>query len=190
VAENFTVKITGAAELANRLRRFDKDAWKILRDELSKAGDAIASEAKRNVTDDGLSGWGNWFAGRTKATSGTRGSLTLIAAAKAGRDLSFSSSKVSAGFKPQVASRTQRGNVQTLKVRVAQMDAAGAIFEMAGRRNKSGHAFNANLLKKRGDGPWPRTLGPALYKEGGDASLAIEVAVQAAMDRVNNSSSS
>lgn len=186
MAEGFTVKVEGAADLANRLRRFDKDAYKILRDELNNAADAIAAEAKRNVPEDGLSGWGAWFAGRSKATSGTRGSLTLVAAAKAGRDLSFIPSRVKAGFKPRIASRTNRGNVNTFKVQVVQMDPAGAIFEMAGRRNKSRNSFNENLLSKRGDGPWPRILAPALYKKGGEAGNAIEAAFQAAMDRVNN----
>jgi len=184
VANNFRVDITGAAELANRLRRFDADMYKVLQKELKLAGELVAEDARGRVPDSGLSGWGSWLMTRTSGSNGQRGSVKMVQATTS-RSLSFDSAAIKSGIKSKVSSRTRQGNKTSLRVVVEQGNAAGSIYEIAGIKHPDS-VFNANLIGKRGGGKVSRTLSEALYLKGNAAGNAIEAAVQAAMDRVNN----
>jgi len=185
VVDNFRVDITGAAELANRLRRFDAEMYKVLQKELKLAGEIVAQDARGRVPDEGLSGWGSWLSTRTSGSSGQRGSVKLVQAT-ATRSLSFNSSAIKSGIKSKVSSRTRQGNKTSLNVTVGQSNPAGVVYELAGTLTPDS-VFNTNLIGKRGGGRVSRTLSAALYSKGNAAGNAIEAAVQAAMDRVNTS---
>jgi hypothetical protein len=194
---HWSVKVEGATELANRLKRFDAEMYKILNDELKQAGDKVADAAKQRVPSDGLSNWGPWLSKRVSGKTGSVGSIQLVQKTTE-RNLSFNQGNARAGIKPRAILRNRSSTAESFQVQVQQMDPAGAIFELAGSRldlpsgakTVQAAMFRQHLNTKHGAGPWPRTLRPALYEKGTEAGDAIIKAVQAAMDRVNKSSSS
>lgn len=174
------VDIDGAAELVNRLTKFDKDVYKILERELKSAARLVADDARGRVPSQGLTHWGGW-----NVTTGTSGSAGVVSMVTGSRDLSFRSGAVKRGIKPQVPKKYNRGALVGFSVRVVQMDAAGAIYELAGSQDKSGHPFNRNMNNENGSSIWPRSLTPALYAKGDEAARGIEAALDRAVDALN-----
>lgn len=167
------IKIDGAAELINRITKFDKDVSKILTKEINDGSRLIANEAKANTPDRGLSGWGQWF--ETTGSSGQRGVVSL---ATSSRSIAYTGSEVRAKTRPQLAKRSVRGRVVGFKARVVTMSPAGAIFALAGSKDTS-NDFKRNLNKKHGQ-QWPRILSGALYAKGPEARKKIEQAIDKA----------
>jgi len=168
------IELEGATELVNRLTKFDKDVYKILERELKSAALLVADDARGRLPPAALSNWGRWSV--TTGSNGTRGAVTMTTGS---RDLSFSSAKARRGIKAQVPKKYNRGAVVGFSVRVAQMDAAGAIYELAG--SKSENTFGRNLNNAHGGSIWPRTLTPALYAKGDEAARGIEDALDRAV---------
>jgi hypothetical protein len=174
------IELEGATELVNRLVKFDKDVYKILERELKSAALLVADDARGRLPPTALSNWGRWSV--TTGSNGTRGAVTM---ATGSRDLSFSSAKARRGIKAQVPKKYNRGALVGFSVRVVQMDAAGAIYELAGSQDKSGHPFNRNMNNENGSSIWPRSLTPALYAKGDEAARGIEAALDRAVDALN-----
>ena len=172
------VEVDNAVQVMNRLRKFDRNVYRILERELKRAATLVAKDARGRVPSPPLSNWGKWT--ETTGSNGSRGVVTILTGS---RDLSFNAARARRGIRAQVAKKYSKGNVIGFSVRVAQMDAAGAIYELAGSVTQS--AFGRNLNRLHGNGPWPRTLNPALYAKGDEAARGIEDALDRAADAVN-----
>lgn len=167
------LELKGAAELVNRLSKFDKAVSQVLTREINSGLRLVANEAKANTPDLALSGWGTW--NETRGTNAQRGVVTLLSST---RSVSYSGSDVKAKTRPQFAKRSQRGAIVRVSARVVTASPAGAIFALAGSRNTSG-AFKKNLNAKHGR-RWPRVLSEALYSKGPEARKKIEQAIDKA----------
>lgn len=175
----WAVNVSGTGQLIARMRRFDADAYKILSDELKQAGNMVAEAARSEMPDPVLSNWGPWTVRRARGG----GVYT--------RDLAYNAGRARSRIKPVIRTPRRKGEARQFSVAVQQMDAAGAIFMLAGSRNKSRHQFNLNVNLKYGAGSrksgfWPRVLTPALYAKSTEAFAAIEAAIERAVQRVNN----
>jgi hypothetical protein len=160
------VEVKGVPELINQISKFDKDVYKILTKEVRQALTSVASDAKsRTPNGRAIKGWGPWIAAGT------------------GRDLSFNGSDVKRGIAPQAVKRSSRGRVVRFSGRVITRTPAGAIFALAGSKGKE--QFERALNRRRTEGPWPRTLTPALYAKGPKAARGIEAAIKKAAANVN-----
>jgi len=172
------VELEGAAELVNRLQKFDKDVYKILERELKAAAKLVAENAQGRVPSPPLSNWGRWSV--MTGSSGTRGVVTM---ATGSRDLSFYPAKARRGIKAQVPKKYKQGAIVGFRVWVAQMDPAGAIYELAGSKTQG--TFGLNLNNANGGDVWPRTLTPALYEKGNQAEREIDDALDRAIAALN-----
>lgn len=175
------VEIDGAAQLVNRLKKFDREVYRILQRELRQAASLVANDARSRVpSDNALSGWGPWV-----VRTGSNGSVGVVTLVTGSRDLGFVGMAAKSGIKPQAVTRSTRGTVTGFKVRVIQSTAAGAIYELAGSQNRSGSTFGPNLNAKRGSSQWPRSLTPAWHAKGQAAGDAIAAAIDRAKDAVD-----
>ena len=166
------VRVEGAAQKIEQIFRFDKELWTEIQRGVKDATSGIRSDAKAAYPESGLSNWGPWLTTNN-------------------RDLSYDSSSVRAGVKSSFRSRRQSG-FRTISGLVYNKNAAGAIYGLAGSRNKSGESFNTNLNLKRGgstsargNGTWPRALGPAWSSNVDDARREIARVVEQAIAKVN-----
>lgn len=177
-----SVEVDGVPQLINRISKFDKDVYKILQREVRKALSGVAGHARANTPDRALRGWGPWPV--TTGRSAQVGTVTLVTGV---RDLRFRGSDVRGGIVPQAVKRSTRGQVTKFSGRVITKTPAGAIFALAGSRNRSGDPFNSHLNRKHGT-RWPRTLTDALYAEGPGARDAIIDAIEKAAKAVTGRS--
>jgi len=184
----WAVNVNGLGQFVARMKRFDTDVAKHLQDDIKVAVDGIYQAAGQTVTSTGnpLSNWGSWT---NRRSVGSRGSVRSSGGV-ATRDLSYSPSAVKSGLKKRIKV-LNKGEKQDVWGIVADTTAAGAIFELAGKANKSGHAFNHNIITKHRPTPisksngWPRVLGPAWADGNKKAGELIAQAVKRAIDTVN-----
>lgn len=180
----WAVDVEGSAELINRLKRFDKDVYKILDREIKKAADTVAEAAREKIPDNGLSNWGRWVERRTSGRTGSSGAISFVQAVTE-RSLSYDQGAIRKGVKPAIQTRSRKGSAMRWRAIVQQMNPAGAIYMLAGSRNmNAGETLGENLNRKRGGSIWPRALSPALYEKGTEAGDEIAAAIQRAMDQV------
>lgn len=174
------VKVDGADLVIQRMYAFNKDVWKILQKEVREATDDIRQDAQQATPARALRKWGPW--NLTTGRSGQVGVVTLVTGT---RDLGFSGSEVAKSIKSQARSRAGRGGAdRSISGRVVIGSAAGAIFSLAGSKNRSGDPFNERLNAKYGNGPWPRLIGPAWTKNVDSARELIGAAVDRAAKEV------
>jgi hypothetical protein len=179
------VEVRGAAAVVEAIFRLDKELWRELQKDVRKAGQTISTEAAQNMPAQPLRNWGKWieFSGRDK-------SLWYEMPA-AGR------------FSTSFKSRSTRGFRQvSATVGPAKGNAAGAIFLLAGSVDgtKSKHPQGAQRSARfkralnnryggspgaRGNGTWPRVLGPLYYKHRAKVSREIGQAVERATSKFN-----
>lgn len=170
----YDVRVEGAARKIEQIFRFDKDIWKEIQKGTKSATEGIVSEGRANYpSDNALRNWGTWIT------------------AKGGRDLSFDAARAKSGVRSRFRSR-RRSGFREIRGQVYNKDAAGAIYLLAGSRDKSGEFFNTNINRKRGgsigargDGTWPRALGPAWTNNVEEARDEIGRVVEAAIRKVN-----
>jgi hypothetical protein len=181
----FEIEVKGAAAVVEAMFRLDKELWRELQKDVRKAGQEAAMEAGQNMPSKPLSNWGKWieFSGRGKSL--------WYEMPGAGKFTSSFRSKSTSGFR-QVYS----------VVGPSKGNAAGAIFLLAGSvdRTASKHPqgaarsrrFKAALNSRhggspgaRGNGTWPRVLGPLYYKHRDKIGKEIGQAVERATTRFN-----
>ena len=179
-APSWSVDVDGATELINRLKKFDKEIYKILTKEMRQAADLVAGSARAKIPNNGLLNWGRWVERRTTGSTGSTGAITFVQAVSE-RSLSFDQGATRKGIKPKATTRGSGQNTQW-RALVQQMNPAGAIYSLAG--SKSSSTFSTNLNNKHGRSVWPRALTPALYEKGPEAGDAIADAIQRAMNKV------
>lgn len=177
-----SVEVDGVPQLINRISKFDKDVYKILQREVKEGLSDVAGHARANTPERALRGWGTWPL--STGRSGQVGAVTLVTGV---RELGFRGSDVRGGIQPQAVRQSTRGQVTKFSGRVITKTPAGAIFSLAGSRNRSGDPFNSHLNRKHGTS-WPRTLTDALYAEGPGAREEITNAIQKAAKSVTGRS--
>ena len=178
----WAVNLNGLGDFVNRMKRFDTDVAKHLQDDIKVAVDGIYQAAGQTVASTGnpLSNWGSWT---QRKRVGSRGSV-VSAGGVATRDLSYSSAAVKSGLKKRVKV-INKGEKRDVWGIVADTTAAGAIYELAGKANKSGSSFNRNIVRQHPAQRWPRVLGPAWADGNQKAGELIAQAVKRAIDTVN-----
>jgi hypothetical protein len=172
------VKVEGAAAKIDVMFRFNKELWRDMQRDVKIATETVAADARGRVPGAGIAsrrsgyrGWGPWTS--------------------RGRMLSFDQGEVRSGIKSKFQSRQTQGFRQ-VSGRVEITTPAGAIFTLAGSRNRSGHPFNTTVNSQHGgvvgarsNQMWPRVLTPARYAKGGEAAQKIAAAVQRGIDAIN-----
>ena len=172
--QSFQVEVTGAARKIEQIFRFDKDLWKEIQAGVKSATEGIVQEGRANYpSDNALRNWGNWIA------------------ANSGRDLGFDPARAKAGVRSRFRSR-RRSGFRVVVGQVYNKDPAGAIYLLAGSRDRTGASFNQNINRRRGgstgargDGTWPRALGPAWTNNVEQARDEIGRVVEEAIRKVN-----
>lgn len=166
------VKVTGAAAKIDALFRFDKVVFKEIQKGVKGAVESVAADARQRVPAQGLlssrpgwTGWGKWNSNN-------------------GRSLSFERSAIQSSIKPRFRSRMRSG-VRVITGQAVVMNPAGAIFMLAGSKNRTGHPFNKTMNKQNPTGVWPRVLTPAYYAKGPQARRDIADVIEKAVNQIN-----
>jgi hypothetical protein len=183
----FQVEVRGAAAVTEGIFRLDKEVWRDLQKDVRKAGEVIAVEAGQNMPGRPLTNWGKWieFSGR-------------------GKSLWYEGSSVRS-FRSGFRSKSKQGFREVSAVVMPSSgNAAGAIFLLAGSvgstrsRHPAGGVRSANFKRAlnrrhggstsaRGNGTWPRVLGPLYYKHREKVRKEVGQAVEHAISRFNRS---
>ena len=167
---DFEGKIFGAAETLRALKKIDPEMSKEIVKAMKKPGMVIAKQARTFVSPVGLSNWGNWRGG-------------------------YDAGRVKRKIQPKVVASKRKGGRGAL-LRVVNQDAAGAIWEMAGRKSSGtslqSQAFIRNIRERGGPAnrliyrAWDSTDQAGTQEEVRAAVKRAESAVQAYLDRVNS----
>jgi len=165
---SFEGKIFGAAETMRELRKIDPEMAKELTKAMKQPGTVLAKQARTYVNKVGLSNWGDWRGG-------------------------YDPARVRRKIQARVVTSKRKGAKSAL-LRVVNQDAAGSIWEMAGRKNQGGSAqgkaFVRNIQNKGGDAnrliyrAWDETDQGGVQQQVIDAVKRAEVTVQARLQAV------
>jgi hypothetical protein len=157
-------KAHGLAETINFLEKFNTDVAKILKKEMKDGANEVAKVSRSLIPTTPLTNWGAWTY------------------SKDGRDFSFDSAKVKRLITAK--QKRQRISVETVGFGyvVENKSIAGAVYELAGSRDRSGESFNSqiNMLNGSIKPNRPRTLIPAYYQAMPTAIKKIEAALDKA----------
>jgi hypothetical protein len=148
MAWTINVATPDLAAFINRLEKFDGDVSKELKQRMRKASGLVAKDA-RSRQEVPLSQWGAY--------------RWIEQDRQSGRNLRYDLAAARRGIRVNTNRYRASGVTTAFGMSVVQRDAAGAIFELAGSKNKSGHRFNNTLNRVLGSGPYPRSLFPAYY---------------------------
>jgi hypothetical protein len=169
MAWTINVATPDLAAFINRLEKFDGDVSKELKQRLRKASGLVAKNA-RSRQEVPLSNWGRYrWIEQDRAE---------------GRNLRYQIALARKKIKVETYRGRSSGVTTAFGMKVVQRDAAGAIFELAGSQNRSGHRFNSSLNRVLGNGPFPRSLFPAYYAVMPQTQADIEKAIRNAERRV------
>jgi hypothetical protein len=161
MASGFDMKILGVAETMRSLRRIDPEMASEIRKAMKKPGMEIAKKARTYVHPYGLSNWGFWRGGYDRAAIKRR-------------------------ISPRVVTSKRKGSKGAL-LRVLNQDAAGAIWEMAGRKSRGKTPQGAAMIRNieaRG-GPANRLMYRAFDEtDQGGVKAELEEAVKRAEARI------
>lgn len=157
----FDFKTINLAESVDALEKFDSEVGKILKKEMRAGANEVAKAARKKIPNSGLTNWGAW------TYSGD------------GRDLGFIGGWVKRGIAVETKRSRSRGSTVALGYRVVSKSAAGAIFELAGSKNKS-DGLGLAMSKNHRTNNYPRTLFPAYYEAMPKAIEKIEAAIRKA----------
>jgi len=157
----WTVEVTGLRQILTALAEVDKKAAKRVTDAIAKAAKDVATEASYLTPGSNpLSNWGS-FSDR-------------------GRDVSYSGSAASSGFKMRRSNFRRRGVSAGASWDVLQTNAGGNLFEVVGDGSRVRTASGQNLvdvINSRFGTRKPRSLFPAYYK-GVPDDLAERIGAQ------------
>ena len=178
----WAVNVNGLGQFVARMKRFDEDTAKALVSEIKVAVDGIYQAAGQTISSTGnpLSNWGSWT---ERKSVGSRGAV-ISSGGTYSRDISYSPSQAKRGLRKSVRVVNKADHQNVLAI-IKQMDPAAAIYELAGKANKSGSSFNRNIVRQHPAQRWPRVLGPAWADGNQRAGELIAQAVKRAIDTVN-----
>jgi hypothetical protein len=158
-------EVLGGREAIRSLSKLPKELRNETRRNIRRAAAPIKAQAQANIPAAATSRWRNWQGGR----------------------LSWDAGAARKGIGINVGGGRQTDEMWRI-VTIAQRNAAGAVFEVAGRRNKNGNsrrgaAFIAALNKKA---PTSRALWRAVDSNKALIDSSVRDAVNAAIRTVNN----
>jgi hypothetical protein len=146
----WNIEVTNLKQLTNALEGIDKSANKRITKTITDVAKRVVVDATYLTPSNEMpSNWGKWTFSRD------------------GRDLSFDSSDVAAGFKVKKSNFKRRGVSAGLGFDVIQTNAGGAIFEVMGDFSRATNDSGRNLIKvinERFPRKQPRTLIAAYYQ--------------------------
>jgi len=147
------VNMYGATDTLRALRALDPDAAKGLTKALRATADPIKKRGQELVPDIPLTNWYNygWQNGR----------------------LDWWAAAVKRGISIQVTAPRARGKIVSALVAVINRNAAGAVYELAGKVN-SGNRLDRGL-RASGHGPASRLIWRAFDESGGASKAQSEV---------------
>lgn len=122
------VRIDNVRETRRVMGKFAPEVKKALDKANREAGKPMLNLAKAQFVDQPMTNWGRWIA------------------AKDGRDLSWSQGEAVKGVKIKQRGRAKRSPWSGV-LQIRNESAVGAIFEMAGRRNKPSTPQGAQFIK-------------------------------------------
>ena len=169
-------EIDGLVDVLYRLRAMDKKIYNAMVAEIKEAGSDTESDARAAIpSGNALRNWGGW----TSATRAFKdGNIVRVTRRSELRPIPFDSGAAKAGIRTNVGRKFRGGRLRSTAVTVQQMNAGGAIWELAGSDLSTdwgatgGSAkFRQNLNKKYTDSIWPRSLTPA-WQKNKDAAVA------------------
>jgi|688.fasta_scaffold15745_10 hypothetical protein len=169
MAVSLDVEVVGVKDALRELRRFDRPLSNELRRNARKIMQPIVLDAQRQIPTRALSGWDNSW---TSAKSGVQ--LLPWDAYKA---RSYVKAKTSTKQPREYAGITR--DISAFYVSWA--GGVNALFDMAGRRNKS--VMAANLTGKFG--PPSRIMWPAAEKNAPEVEAQMKVVIDRLMDVYN-----
>jgi hypothetical protein len=165
------------AAFINRLEKYDKATSKELKKGMREGVKYVVNAAKKRI--DGitptppLSNWGYSWVEQDRTENV--------------RNLVFQKSKAKSGVKPAAFRARRRGSTVGFGYQAVQKNPAASIFELAGSQNAvskqsraGSRTFNRNLLRRFGNGPYPRIMYPSYYDGIKEARAEIEQALQQA----------
>jgi hypothetical protein len=165
----FDGKIYGVTETMKSLRKIDPEMARELTKAMKKPGMVIAKQARTFVDPVGLSNWGGWRGG-------------------------YDAARLRRKIQPKVLTTRRKGSKGSL-LRVVNADAAGAIWEMAGRKSSGnslqGMAFVRNVQNKGGSAnrliyrAWDSTDQGGVAEEVKQAVARAESTVQEWLNQIN-----
>lgn len=167
-------KVEGADRMIERIKGFETEVYKVLQREVREAQSQIVADARGATPDRGLRRWGKW-----RRNTGSSGGFRNVSG-----DRDFDAAAIMGSIKPSFRTRKSMNSLGVYG-RVNMTSPVGAIFALAGKRNRSGHPFNTAINRVNGAGPWPRLLGPAWTANIDDARNEIRAAVNRAAGKVN-----
>jgi hypothetical protein len=169
MAWTMNVATPGIGAFINRLEKFDKDVSKELKKDMRKAAGLIAKSARARQ-EVPMSHWARYRWIEQDRSNG--------------RNLQYNLAAARQGIRVNANRYRASGVTVAFGLTVVQKNPAGAIFELAGSENKSGHRFNRKINELTTSGPYPRTLFPAYYDVMPTAVKQIQAAIRNAERKV------
>jgi hypothetical protein len=169
MAWTMNVATPGIGAFINRLEKFDGDVSKELKQKMRKAAGLIAKSARARQKVP-LSHWARYSWIEQDRSNG--------------RNLQYNIAAARQGIRVNANRYRASGVTVAFGMTVVQRNPAGAIFELAGSENRSGHRFNRTLNRMLNDGPYPRSLFPAYYDEMPTTVKQIQTAIREAERKV------
>jgi hypothetical protein len=166
--------LTGVKETVRDLKNFDKDALREFNKVLNSELRTLKSEAQQSVSQDPpLSGWNTQPARNPR----TRGGAGWPA---------WNQSVIRAGISSTRAEGKVSGDYTTSVAALKNKSAAGVIYEVAGRKNKTGgkRGFISNLSRKDSQFMPSRLVWNVVDKNRGQAAKNIYNAFEKAKSKL------
>lgn len=167
---SMSVAVFGLRDVQRSLRAFAPDLKKEMDKEIRAAIQPVRSRAQSLVPAVAMSGWRAW--------GGSRGGA-----------LDWDPRLIKSGIRIAQGGRGRAGTGVRVAWRITNKSAAGAVFEVAGRRNRSGNSargaqFIANLTRHA---PPSRLIWQAWDDLGGDDQVTPKIlaAIQVAEDALH-----
>lgn len=145
---DLTVNVLGLRETLRALDQMDGRSRRGVRNELRNVADKVATSGQSRVNPQGLSGWGRW---------------------KGGYDARI----IRSGIRVTTVTQKRHGSYERSYVAVLNSTAAGAIWEVAGRKSKGRlprRRTRAGRVIGRGNG---RAFVAAIKARDGEASRTV-----------------
>lgn len=184
------LSVEGAGELVNRLQKFDREVYKVLQREVREASGLVAEEAARlmpagKVLRGGVDtrerptpGWGPW----NRATGGT-GSVGAVTLVQGSDNLSYDGATARRSIKVR-ARQYRRARSRVGIVGVVSLTNPGAVVWALMGKNPTNSLFEREVVRRYGNGAYPRALTPAWNKYGPTAGEKIDQALDRARQSI------